>query len=218
MAGDTVRSVNLMSMDLLLHFFCVECIPWSEATPYAIPWWWLKAFYKPMDGCFGRESKSISWVGVYSSRRLLVRMLTGAATVENSTQFSQKTKNRTTIWHCNSTPGYIPRKAKYTSSKRYTHSNVHSSTIYSSQYMEATQVSIKRQVDEEDVIYIYIYICESHSVVPDSLRPHGQYRPWNSPGQNTGVGSHSFLQGNFPTQGSNLGLPHCRQILHRLTH
>ena len=36
--------------------------------------------------------------------------------------------------------------------------------------------------------------------------------PWNSPGQNTGVGSHSLLQGIFLTQGSNLGLLHCRQI------
>ena len=42
--------------------------------------------------------------------------------------------------------------------------------------------------------------------------------PWNSPGQNTGVGSLSFLQGIFPTQGSNLGLPHCRQILYQLSH
>ena len=29
---------------------------------------------------------------------------------------------------------------------------------------------------------------ESHSVMSDSLRPHGLYSPWNSPGQNTGVG------------------------------
>ena len=42
--------------------------------------------------------------------------------------------------------------------------------------------------------------------------------PWNSPGQNTGVGSLSFLQGNFPTQGLNPGLPHCRQILYQLSH
>ena len=39
-----------------------------------------------------------------------------------------------------------------------------------------------------------------HSVVSDSLRPHGLYSPWNSLGQNTGVGSLSFLQGIFPTQ------------------
>ena len=59
---------------------------------------------------------------------------------------------------------------------------------------------------------------ESHSVVSDSLWPHGLYSPWNFPGQNTGVGSLSLLQGIFPTQGSNPGLPHCRQILHQLSH
>ena len=56
---------------------------------------------------------------------------------------------------------------------------------------------------------------ESRSVVSDSLRPHGLYSPWNSPAQNTGVGSLSLLQGIFPIQGSNLGLPHCRRILYQ---
>ena len=42
------------------------------------------------------------------------------------------------------------------------------------------------------------------------------YSPWNSPGQNTGVDSRSLLQGIFPTQRSNPGLPHCRQILYQL--
>ena len=37
-------------------------------------------------------------------------------------------------------------------------------------------------------------------------------------GQNTGVGSLSFLQGIFPTQGSNPGLLHCRHILYQLSH
>ena len=57
--------------------------------------------------------------------------------------------------------------------------------------------------------------CESCSVVSDSLWLHS---PWNSPGQNTGVGSPSLLQGIFPTQGLNLGLPHCRQILYQMSH
>ena len=43
-------------------------------------------------------------------------------------------------------------------------------------------------------------------VASNSLQPHGLYSPWNSPGQNTGVGSRSLLQGIFPTQGLNLGL------------
>ena len=51
----------------------------------------------------------------------------------------------------------------------------------------------------------------------DSFRPHG-LSPWNSPGQNTGVGSLSLLQGIFPTQGSNPGLPRCRQTLYHLSH
>ena len=42
--------------------------------------------------------------------------------------------------------------------------------------------------------------------------------PWNSPGQNTAVGSLSLLQGILPIQGSNPGLPHCRQILYQLSH
>ena len=54
--------------------------------------------------------------------------------------------------------------------------------------------------------------------VTDCLRPQGLYSPWNSPGQNTGVGSHSLLQGIFPTQGSNSGLPRCRRILYQLSH
>ena len=45
---------------------------------------------------------------------------------------------------------------------------------------------------------------ESRSIVSDSLRPHGLYRSWNSPGQNTGVGSLSLLQEIFPTQVSHI--------------
>ena len=59
---------------------------------------------------------------------------------------------------------------------------------------------------------------ESHSVVSDFLQPHGLYSPWSSPGQNTGVGSHSLLQGILPTQGWKPGLPHCRWILYQLSH
>ena len=50
---------------------------------------------------------------------------------------------------------------------------------------------------------------ETRSVVSDSLA--------NSPGQNTRMGSLSLLQGIFPTQGSNIGLQHCRWILYQLS-
>ena len=59
---------------------------------------------------------------------------------------------------------------------------------------------------------------ESHSVVSDSLRPHGLYSPWNSLGQNTRVGSLSLLQQIFLTQKSNWGLLHRRQILYQLSY
>ena len=69
----------------------------------------------------------------------------------------------------------------------------------------------------------------------DSLWPHGLYNytvhgilqakilewvavPFPTPDQNTGVGSRCLLQGIFPTQGLNPGLPHCRQILYQLSH
>ena len=51
-----------------------------------------------------------------------------------------------------------------------------------------------------------------------SLRPHGLYSPWTSLGQNTRVGSLSLLQGIYPAQGLNPGLPHCRRILYQLGH
>ena len=64
---------------------------------------------------------------------------------------------------------------------------------------------------------------EIHSVVSDSLQPHGL---WNSPGQNTGVGRipptpeywSSRLQGNFPAQELNWGLLNYRRILYQLSY
>ena len=64
--------------------------------------------------------------------------------------------------------------------------------------------------------------CVSCSVMPESLWPH-RLQParllclWNSPGKNTWVGCHSLLQGIFLTQGLNLGLLHCGQILYGLS-
>ena len=68
---------------------------------------------------------------------------------------------------------------------------------------------------------IHVFLCfydtpwsesESSSVVPNSLQPHGLCSPWNSPGQSTGVGGLSLLQGIFPTQGWNPGLLHCSRF------
>ena len=56
------------------------------------------------------------------------------------------------------------------------------------------------------------------AILSDSLWPHGLYRQWISPGQSTGVGNCSLLQGIFPTQGSNPGLPHRKWILYQLSY
>ena len=63
----------------------------------------------------------------------------------------------------------------------------------------------------------------AQSVASDFLQLHGLQptrllSPWDSPGKNTGMGSHSFLQGIFPTQRSNSCLLHCRQNLYYLSH
>ena len=47
---------------------------------------------------------------------------------------------------------------------------------------------------------------------------HGIFQAWNFPGKSTGGGCHFLLQGIFPTQGLNLGLPHCRQTLYHLSY
>ena len=65
-------------------------------------------------------------------------------------------------------------------------------------------------------------LSTQHTVVSDSLQPRGLWPtrllcPWNSPGKNTAVDSHSLLQGIFLTQGLNPGLLHCRQILYYLS-
>ena len=75
--------------------------------------------------------------------------------------------------------------------------------------------------NKRSLVIISIFLVkwsESHSVMSDSLQPHGLYNPWNSPGQNTGVGTLSLLQGIFPTQGSYPGLLHCRQMLYQLSY
>ena len=64
----------------------------------------------------------------------------------------------------------------------------------------------------------YLQESEWKLLNPVWLRLHGLYSPWNSPGQNTGMGSLSLLQGIFPIHGLNPGLLHCRQILYQLSH
>ena len=56
-------------------------------------------------------------------------------------------------------------------------------------------------------------LCDPMDCSPPGSSVHG-----DSPGKNTGVGCHALLQGIIPTQGSNPGLWHCRQIFYHLSH
>ena len=63
-----------------------------------------------------------------------------------------------------------------------------------------------------------VTLVMSDTLQPRGLQPARLLCPWDSPGKNTGVGCHALPQGVFPTQGWNLGFPHCRQILYQLSH
>ena len=72
--------------------------------------------------------------------------------------------------------------------------------------MSLNKINFLSYVEERTVVVVKVaQSCPT-------LRPHRLYSPWNSPGQNPGVGSLSLLQG------SNPGLLHCRWILYHLSH
>ena len=67
------------------------------------------------------------------------------------------------------------------------------------------------------VLWLFAQLCPTLCDPMDCNTP-GFSIHENSPGKNTGVGCDAFLQGIFPTQGSNQGLPHCKQIFYWLSH
>ena len=69
------------------------------------------------------------------------------------------------------------------------------------------------------VILLCAVLCQSCPTLcnPMDCSPPGSSVHGDSPGKSTGVGCHALLQGIFPSQGSNPGLPHCRQIFYHLS-
>ena len=68
------------------------------------------------------------------------------------------------------------------------------------------------------IVWKWSSLVVSNSLWPNGLWPTTLLCPWDFPGKSTGVGCHFLLQRIFPTQGSNSGVPHCRQMLYHLNH
>ena len=73
----------------------------------------------------------------------------------------------------------------------------HSSRVQESWFARLNKSRV--DIVSHSTVVLFESESESHSVVLDSLQPHRLYGPWNSSGQNTGVGCHSLLQGILPT-------------------
>ena len=91
-------------------------------------------------------------------------------------------------------------------------------TIFQSGILESLRWNVMISVTYFTIVQQIIIWKVKVKVMSDSLQPHGPYSPWNSPGQNTRVGSLSLLQVIFPTQESNPGLLHCRWILYQVSY
>ena len=155
----------------------------------------------------------------------------------------QKTKNRNIKWSSNPNPGHTSTREREVAQSCPTlcdpmdcslpSSSVHG--IFQAIVLEWIAISFSREssrprdrtqvsrivgrcftvwATREVLLLSYNYtICD-----PMDFSLTGFLHPWDFPGKSTGVGRHFLLQGIFPTQGSNPGLPHCRQMLYRLSH
>ena len=74
------------------------------------------------------------------------------------------------------------------------------------------------EVIDEFYVCVCLVVQSCPTLRLHGLQPASLLCPGDSPGKSTGVGCHALLQGIFPTQGSNLGLPHCTCVLHHLSH
>ena len=118
-------------------------------------------------------------------------------------QQSRPLFNRTLPISCNMLPN--------TQTSRVTHSQA-------STFHTVTSTFWFLQIDNVHGKKVKVVVAQSRPTLGNPVEPVRVLSPRNSPGKNTGVGSCSLLQGISPAQGSNPGLPHCRQILHQLSH
>ena len=72
--------------------------------------------------------------------------------------------------------------------------------------------------EDGETVVVVQSLSHVQLLLPPGLQPARLLCPWDSPGKNTGVRCHFLLQGIFPTQESNPGLLHCRQVLYQLSY
>ena len=115
------------------------------------------------NGCHQKVYKQSMLERVWRKRNpltLLVGMQTSTATVENSVGIPLKTRNRTAIQPNNPTAGHTHQRNQ--NWKRHVYPSVHPSTVYNSQYMEATWMSIGRVMDKKAVVHKHSGILLSY--------------------------------------------------------
>ena len=143
-------------------------------------------------------------------------------------KFLKKTKNRGILRSSNHTPGHTFIQKRWTLFKKiHAKKKTHTCTsvlIPAPFTIAKTRKQPKCHQQTMDVRRCDVCVlCQSAQpcptfLQPQRLQPTRLLCPWNPTGKNTGVGSHSLLQGIFPTQRWNSGLLHCRQILYHRSH
>ena len=101
----------------------------------------------------------------------------------------------------------------HTSESNHTFKKIYQRTSINCQ--KIWQAIILLRIGIEIIHTVNVKVTQS---CPTFCHPMELYSLWDSPGWNTGVGSHSLLREIFPTQGLNAGLLHCRQILYQVSH
>ena len=109
-----------------------------------------------------KSTNNKCWQGCWEKGKLFVGMQTGAATVENSMKFPQKTKNGTPIWLSDPTSRNISKETRNTDQRGYKHCYVHSSTIYHSLDWKQPKCL---SADERIKKLWYIYTIEYYATI-----------------------------------------------------
>ena len=100
-------------------------------------------------------------------------------------------------------------------------------TVHMCRLILTNSTELSMWISENLSVSSFLFLIQSVSVFvaqscltlwPHELQPARLLCPWNSAVKNIGMGCHSLLQGIFPTQGLNLDLLHCRQVLNHLSH